>query len=95
MPLHRCRIVGSENDARHLVTNKIRNELLQTLVAVKIDLIVDRRIIMQDFRRNLVLGAAAHDDFKDPHGRTIIRGKLDVQSLLNWNGSTLITRFFI
>ena len=64
---HRAGIVGTEDDSRHFVPEEIGHELLQAFIAVKINFIIKSRIIMQDFRRNFILGAAAHDDFIYPH----------------------------
>ena len=41
-------IVGAQDNARHFLTNKIGHELLLAFIAVKINFIIERRIIMQD-----------------------------------------------
>jgi len=73
-------IVRTEDDSRHFVTNKIGDELLQAFIAVKINFIIHRRIIMQNFRRNVILRSAAHYDFIYPHGERVIAPAIHVET---------------
>jgi len=64
-------IVGAEENSRHFLAEKIGDELLLVDIAVKVDFIVKRRIIMQDFRRYFRFCTATHDNFVNPHGGMI------------------------
>jgi hypothetical protein len=85
MPRHRAGVVGAEDDSRHFIADKISDELLQAFIAVEIDLIIDRGIIMHDFSHDLIFGAAAHDDFISPHVGSIIAMASRVQMRLTWH----------
>jgi hypothetical protein len=65
-------IVGPKDDSRDFIAEEIGDELLVGVIAVKVNFIVKRRIIMHDFRGNLRFRPAAHHDFIYPHSRTII-----------------------
>lgn len=62
----------AEDNAGNFIAQKIRNELLKPAVSVKVDLVVQTWIIVQDFRHHLGFCPAAHDDFVSPHKTFII-----------------------
>src|SRR5277367_4502026 len=64
-------VVGAENDSGHLFAEKIGHELLMAGIAVKVNFIVQRRIIMHHFRYHFIFGATKHDDFIGSHGEII------------------------
>lgn len=86
MPGYPARIVWAEYDSRHLIANKIGHELLQAFISVKVNLIVNGRIIMENFSRNIILRTAAHNDFIYPHGSMIVITTFVVERRLAFEG---------
>jgi hypothetical protein len=86
VPLYPADIVGSNDDSRYFITDKIGHELLLTVIAVKINFMIKRRIIMKDFRRNLIFRSTAQNDFIYPHILTIILMAIHVQMRLIKHG---------
>ena len=72
MPRYRAGVVGPKDDSRDFIAEKIGDELFVGVVAVKVNFIVKRRIIMHDFRCNFRFRPAAHHNFIYPHNCRVI-----------------------
>ena len=83
MPLRAGDVVGAKDDSGHFLAEKISDELLLGAIAVKVNFMISRRIVVHDFRRDLIFRSASHHNFIDPHDRIIVTPASAVQRCLN------------
>lgn len=60
-------VFGAEDDAGDFFAQKVGDELLQALITVKVDLVVEIGIVVEDFRHYVHFRPAAHDNFVGTH----------------------------
>jgi len=65
-------IIEIDDHSRHLLAQKSGDDLGLGFIVEKPDFVIVFGIIEQDFRHDLVLRPAAHNDFIHPHGRIVI-----------------------
>ena len=73
IPRNRAGVVRPEDNSRDLVTEKIGNELLLAFIPVKVNLVVERRFVMNDLSCDFIFCATAHDYFVCPHMPILVR----------------------
>ena len=80
IPRNSARVIRTYHNPGYFIAEKIGDKLLVSLVPIKINFIINRDIVVQNFRRDLSFRTTAHDDFKNPHGPTIIAITIYVQN---------------
>ena len=66
-----------------LVAKKIGDKLLLAQITVKINLIIQRRIVVHYLGYDFIFGATTHDDFICSHGAILVRPVSAVELCVN------------